>query len=246
METVIDEIADRIYRIATLVPGVGPSGMTFNQFLVAGDEPLLFHTGHRSLFAGVTAAIRKVLPPESIRHIGYSHTEADECGALEDFLALAPAAIPLHTRIGCATWLSDLPALGPKATRAPRPMKDEETLDLGGKTVRLLATPHLPHGWDAALLYEETTQTLFCSDLFVRLGPCEAASSADPLDEALATERTFRSIPITHENARALDRLADRAPARLATMHGPAVARPGAPALRGLAAYLREELARTP
>lgn len=242
MDTVIDEIADRIYRIATLVPGVaGPRGMTFNQFLVAADEPLLFHTGQRSLFAGVTEAIRKVLPPESIRHIGYSHTEADECGALEDFLALAPRATVLHTRIGCATWLSDLPALAP--SRAPRPMKDEETLDLGGKVVRLLATPHLPHGWDAALLYEETTQTLFCSDLFVRLGPGEASSGADPLDEAVATERMFRSIPVSHDNVRALERLAARAPARLATMHGPTVARPGAPALRGLAAFLREDLA---
>jgi hypothetical protein len=131
METQVDEIAAGIYRLATFVPGVGgPAGMTFNQFLVEADEPLLFHCGQRSVFASVSAAVRRVLPLERLRWISYSHAEADECGSLNDWLAAAPQATAAQGGIGCNIWLNDA------AMRPPRALRDGEVIDLGGKRVR--------------------------------------------------------------------------------------------------------------
>ena len=161
MDTTIDEIADQIYRVATFVPD---AGMTFNQVLVVADEPLLFHTGTRSIFGSVTEAVARVLPLEQLRWISFGHVEADECGSLNQWLAAAPQAQVAFGALGCAVSVNDL------ADRPPLPLDDGAVLDLGGKQVRYLATPHVPHGWDAGLLHEETTGTLLCGDLFTQLG----------------------------------------------------------------------------
>ena len=143
METDVTEIADGIYRFSTFVPEIGPTGFTFNQFLVDADEPLLFHTGQRGMFPLVSAAIGRVMPVERLRWITFGHLEADECGAMNHFLAAAPDAQVAHGALGCMVSIDDL------ADRPPRPLGPDEVLDLGGKRIRNLDTPHVPHGWDA-------------------------------------------------------------------------------------------------
>ena len=164
METKVNEIAERIYRLSTFLPTVGPSGFTFNQFLVDADEPLLFHCGQRALFPAVSQAMARLIDLRRLRWIAFSHIEADECGALGEWLDAAPDATVAHGAIGCAIWLND------QAPRPPRALADGEVLDLGGRRARRLDTPHVPHCWDAGLLYEETTGTLFTSDLFTHVG----------------------------------------------------------------------------
>lgn len=165
METRVDEIADGIYRLSTWFPDVAlPAGFTFNQFLVDAEEPLLFHTGQRMLFPLVSAAAARVLRIERLRWITFGHVEADECGSMNLWLAAAPRAEVAHGGLGCLVSLNDM------ADRPPRALSDGEVLDLGGKRVRHLDTPHVPHNWEARVLYEETTQTLLCGDLFTQLG----------------------------------------------------------------------------
>ena len=151
METKVAEIADGIYRLSTYVPDIAPpAGFTFNQFLVLGDEPLMFHTGLRKMFPLNLDALRRILPPDRLRFIAYGHFEADECGAMNEWLAAAPEAQAAHGETGCMVSLNDF------ADRAPRVLKDGEMMDLGrGKRVRFIDTPHIPHGWDAGVLYEE-------------------------------------------------------------------------------------------
>ena len=158
--TTIHEIADGIFRISTCVPGITPDGFTFNQFLVKAEEPLLFHTGPRALFGSVSDAVSRLVPIERLRWVTFGHVEADECGSMNQWLAASPGAQIAHGEVGVMVSLNDL------ADRAPRALKDGETLDLGGKRVRHLDTPHVPHGWEARVLFEETTQTLLCGDLF--------------------------------------------------------------------------------
>ena len=164
METRIDEIAARVYRISTLVKEVAPpAGLTFNQFLVHGDEPLLFHTGPRRMFPLVREAVARVLPPERLRWITFGHYEADECGAMNEWLAVAPNAAVAHGQTACLVSLNDV------ADRAPRVLLDGETIDLGqGQRVRYIDTPHVPHGWEAGVLFEENGGTLLCGDLFTQ------------------------------------------------------------------------------
>ena len=239
MTTQIDEIAPQIFRLAEFVPAANPpSGLTFCEFLIMGDEPLLFHCGHRSRFAGIAAAVAKLMPLERLRWIGYSHAEADESGAVNEWLAAAPQATAFHGSLGCNIWLRDF------ALRPPRALKDGEALDLGGKTVRYLATPHLPHGWDAGLLYEETTGTLFPSDLFAQPGAAPALGNGDILGPALAMEAAARAIPVTPTTGTMLRRLAGLAPRRLALMHGPTYTGDGAAALTALAEHFDEALSR--
>ena len=166
METRINEIADGIYRLSTFVPEIAPpAGFTFNQFLVLGDEPLLFHTGLRKMFPLVRDAVSRLIPPERLRWITFGHYEADECGAMNEWLAVAPQAEVAHGQTGCMVSLNDM------ADRAAALLQDGETIDLGGgKRVRYIDTPHVPHGWEAGVLYEETTGTLLCGDLFTQLG----------------------------------------------------------------------------
>ncbi len=165
METQISEIANGIYRLSTYVPEVAaPAGMTFNQFLILGDEPLLFHTGHRQMFPIIHSAVTRLVDPGKLRWITFGPFEADECGALNEWLAAAPRAEVAHGHTGCLVSLNDM------ADRAPRMLDDGAAIDLGGKRVRYYDTPQTPHGWDAGVLYEETTGTLLCGDLFTQLG----------------------------------------------------------------------------
>ena len=161
--TTVDEVAAGIYRISTPLDAV-PGGFTFNQYLIADEEPLLFHTGLRALFPAVSAAIGRVLPLARLRWIAFSHVEADECGALNQLLAAAPHAAPVCSRVGAMVSVGDL------ADRAPRALADGETLALGQKVVEWHDAPHLPHGWDCGFLSERTTRTLFCGDLFTQPG----------------------------------------------------------------------------
>ena len=160
--TRVDEIADRIHRISVPVPpSEFPGGFTFNQFLIDDDEPLLYHTGLRAMFPLVRDAVASVLPLERLRHIAFSHYEADECGSLNPFLAAAPDAAPLCGEIAAVTSVQDM------ADRPPRVLDDGEALSLGDHTVQWLYTPHVPHAWECGHLFERSTATLFCGDLFL-------------------------------------------------------------------------------
>ena len=230
METTVTEIADRSYRLSTYVADVAPpAGFTFNQFLIDADEPLLFHCGHRAMFPAIGAALSRVMEPDRLRWIAFSHVEADECGAMNQWLAAARAATVVHGGTACMVSLADL------ADRAPRQLADGETLDLGGRRVRFLDTPHVPHGWEAGLIHEETTGTLFCSDLLAHLGDGPATTDADVVGPALAAEAAFRSMSLHPGTGPILRRLAGLAPRRLALMHGSSYTGDGAAALRALA-----------
>lgn len=214
METRIDEIAARIYRLSTFVPDIGPTGFTFNQFLVDADEPLLFHTGLRAIFPSVSSALGTVVPLEKLRWITFGHLEADETGAMNLLLAAAPNAKVAHSAMGCMVSINDL------ADRQPRPLGPDETLDLGSKNVRNIETPHVPHGWDAHLLYEETTGTLLCGDLFSQVGNGPAVTSDSIFEAAMQTEDMFRPTCFTPDTAPTIRKLAELQPTTLAIMHG--------------------------
>lgn len=230
METRITEIADGIYRLSTYVPDIAPpAGFTFNQFLVLGDEPLMFHTGLRKMFGLNRAALARILPPERLRWIAYGHFEADECGAMNEWLAAAPQATAAHGQTGCLVSLNDF------SDRPPRVLADGEVIDLGGKRVRFIDTPHTPHGWDAGVLFEETTGTLLCGDLFTQLGDDRAVTDGDIVGPAIAAEDMFRYAALAPGMGRTIRSLAGLAPRTLALMHGPSFTGDGAAALRALA-----------
>ena len=220
MDTKIDEIANGIYRLSSYASQVAPpAGLTYNVFLILGDEPLLFHTGKRGMFPYVSAAIARVLPPERLRWIAFGHYESDECGAMNEFLAAAPLAEIAHGQTACRVTLNDM------ADRAPRALADGEVIDLGGgKRLRYLDTPHIPHGWEAGVLYEESTGTLLCGDLFTQLGDPPALTSDDIVGPAVAAEDLFRFSSLHPSTGRTTRRLATLAPRMLALMHGPAFA----------------------
>ncbi len=227
--TDVTEIADGIYRISTFVPEIGPTGFTFNQFLVDADEPLLFHTGLRHMFPPVSAAIATVMPVDRLRWIMFGHLEADECGAMNEFLAAAPDAQVAHGALGCMVSIDDL------ADRDPRPLGPDEVLDLGGKRVRNLDTPHVPHGWDAHAIHEETTNTLFCGDLLSQVGQGPAITGDDLVEAAGVAEDMFQATCLTPQTGSTIRALADLAPARLAVMHGSSFEGDSTAALRALA-----------
>lgn len=229
METRVDEIADRIFRFSTHVPDIGPTGFSFNQFLIDADMPLLFHTGPRAMFPSVSAAIATVTPLERLRWITFGHVEADECGAMNLFLAASDTAQVAHGALGCMVSVNDL------ADRAPEPMGPEQVFDLGGKRIRNIDTPHVPHGWDAHVLYEETTGTLLCGDLFTQVGDVPALTDGDLLDAAAAAEDMFGSTCLTPNTAPTIRRLAELEPRTLAIMHGSSYNGDCATALRALA-----------
>jgi flavorubredoxin len=231
METTLDEIADGIYRLSTYVPEIAPpAGFTFNQFLIAADEPLLFHTGPRAMFPLVAEAVAKVVPVESVRWITFGHVESDECGSMNMWLAAAPNSQVAHGGLGCMVSLDDM------CDRPPRPLEDGEVIDLGGKRVRHIDTPHVPHGWEARVLFEETTGTLLCGDLFSHLGGQDVALTTDDLvDPAVAAEDIFRSSCMAPDTADVMRRLGDLAPTTLAVMHGSSFSGDGGKALYDLA-----------
>jgi flavorubredoxin len=231
METRISEIADGIFRLSTFVPGIAPpAGFTFNQFLIFGDEPLLFHTGLRKMFPLTRDAVRRVLPPERLRWIAFGHFEADECGAMNEWLAAAPQAQLAHGQTGCMVSLNDW------ADRAPHVLADGETIDLGnGKRVRYIDTPHTPHGWDAGVMFEESTRTLMCGDLFTQLGDGPARTDSDVVGPAIAAEDMFKYSSLNPDMGSTIRGLTKLAPRTLALMHGPSFSGDGAAALRTLA-----------
>jgi flavorubredoxin len=228
--TNLDEIAPGIYRLSTVVPDIGPSGFTFNQFLLDDEEPLLFHTGHRSMFPSIRDAIERVMPVERLRWITFGHVESDECGAMNEFLAAAPQAEVAHGALGCLVSLNEM------ADRPPRPLGDGEVIDLGTKRVRHIDTPHVPHGWEARVLYEETTGTLLCGDLFTHLGDGPALVTGDIVGPAMEAEALFRSSSLAPDTATVMRRLGELAPTTLALMHGSSFSGDGAAALDDLAA----------
>lgn len=228
METRISEIADGIYRLSTFIREVEPGGLAFNQFLIAGEEPLLFHTGMRTLFPQLREAVAKLIKPETLRWIGFGHYEADECGSMNDWLALAPRAEIAHGMTAVGVSLND------QAIRAPRALADGETIDLGGKRVRYLDTPHVPHGWEAGLIFEETTGTLLCGDLFTQYGEAPAATDGDIVGPAIAAEDVAGFSALHPTMGATLRRLAGLAPRTLAPMHAPAFRGDGAAALAAL------------
>jgi flavorubredoxin len=231
METKVSEIANGIYRLSTFVPDIAPpAGFTFNQFLVLGDEPLLFHTGLRKMFPLIRPAVSRLMPPERLRWIAFGHYEADECGAMNEWLAVAPNAQVAHGRTGCLVSLNDM------ADRAPRELADGEIIDLGGgKRVRYIDTPHIPHGWEAGVMYEESTRTLMCGDLFTQLGNGPALTEGDVVGPAIAAEDLFHYSSLSPGMGATIRGLSKLAPVTLALMHGPSFAGDGAAALRALA-----------
>ena len=234
METRIDEIGDRIYRISTFIPEVAaPAGFTFNQFLVDAEEPLLFHTGMRQLFPLVSGEIAKVIPLERLRWIAFGHIEADECGAMNEFLAAAPNAQVASGVAGCQLTLND------QCHREPRTLVDGEVLDIGGKTlrreVRQINTPHVPHNWEAQVMFEQETGTLLCGDLFTHIGPGEPVVGDDLVERALDTEAVFRATSSLAATTATLRKLSELQPTTLAIMHGSSFSGDGGAALRALA-----------
>jgi flavorubredoxin len=229
VETKVNEIADRVFRLSTFIPQVEPGGLGFNQFLIRGEQSLLFHTGMRGLFPLVREAVSKIIAPETLRWISFGHYEADECGAMNEWLAIAPQAQVTHGMIGVGVSLND------QADRAPHRLQHDEVLDLGGKRVRYLDTPHVPHGWDAGLMYEETTGTLLSGDLFTQYGEHAAATESDIVDAAIAGEDIAGYSALNPAMGATLRKLAGLKPRTLALMHGPAYTGDGAAALNALA-----------
>jgi flavorubredoxin len=230
--TNIHEIADGIYRINTpiSIPGV-PERFSFNQYLIIDEAPMLFHTGMRLSFPSVSEAIRAVLPIERLRYLGLSHFEADECGALNSFLAAAPQAVPVCSTVAAMTSVGDF------ADRAPRALLDGEELALGRHTMRWFDTPHVPHAWECGLMLDVTTRTFFCGDLFTQGGTGEVAlTESDILGPSEAFRSPMDYYAHTPQTAAILERLAAERPTTLACMHGSAWRGDGARLLRELSA----------
>lgn len=236
MTTKVDEIAPDVYRLSTLVPDIGPSGFTFNQFLVLDEEPLLFHTGHRSMFRSVRDAIERVIPLGRLRWITFGHVESDECGAMNDFLAAAPHAQVAHGAIGCMVSIAEM------ADRPPRALSDGEIIETGSKRFRHIDTPHVPHGWEARVLYEETTATLLCGDLFTHLGDGPPVTDGDIVAPAVQAEDLFAASSLAPSTPATLQRLSELAPRTLALMHGSSYAGDCSAALQALASDYRRRI----
>jgi flavorubredoxin len=228
--TNVHEIADGIYRINTPIDFPDGQGFSFNQYLVVDDEPLLWHTGPRRMFPLVSEAIAAVLPIERLRYIGLSHFEADECGAMNELLAVAPAAVPICSQVAANVSVTDV------ADRAPRALADGEQLVLGRHSLQWFDTPHVPHGWDCGLLMETSSGTFLCGDLFTQPGHGDQALTDGDI---LGPSEAFRqpSDYYTHapQTTATLLRLAQQKPRTLACMHGSAWRGDGGALLRHLA-----------
>ncbi len=228
--TNVHEIADGIYRINTPVDLPGGLAFSFNQYLVLDDEPLLFHMGPRQLFPLVREAVVSLMPIEGLRYVALSHTESDECGSINQWLAAAPAAVPVCSQIGAMVSINDM------ADRPARALADGEQLVLGGHTLQWLDTPHVPHGWDCGLMMDASTSTLFCGDLFTQPGRGEQALvESDILGPSEAFRQPMDYYAHAPHTAATLERLARLNPHTLACMHGSAWRGDGGALLRRLA-----------
>lgn len=231
--TNVHEIAERIYRINTPVVFDNGVGFSFNQYLIEDDEPLLFHTGPRKMFPLVLEAVNSIMPANRLRHIAFSHVEADECGSLNEWLAAVPQATPLCGAVAAMVSIEDL------ADRSPRGLQDNELVSLGNRQVRWLDAPHLPHAWECGFLIEETTGTLLCGDLFTQAGTeLPALTEGDILAPSEAFRHEMDYFSHTKNAAALLERLALTEPKTLACMHGSAWSGDGAKLLRALAAEI--------
>lgn len=233
--TDVQEIAAGVYRISTPAPPEAiPGGLTFNQFLLLDDEPLLFHTGPRRMFEATRDAVRKVLPLDRLRHVAFSHFEADECGSLNEWLAAAPHALPLCGQLAALVSVADV------ADRAPRALADGEALAIGRRRVRWVDTPHLPHGMECGYLFDETDRVLLCGDLFSQPGASTAAlteSAAEIWEPSEAMRQAFPYAPVRDAGA-VVEKLARLEPQLLACMHGASYRGDGAALLRRLGSAL--------
>jgi flavorubredoxin len=237
----VSEIAPDLFRISIYVPDFD---LQFNQFLVRDEEPLLFHTGPRAMFAQVRDAVAKVLDPATVRWIGFSHFESDECGSLPEWQQLAPQSTAVCSVVGKLVSVDDCMALRPALG-----MTDGQVLDTGKYRYRFLSTPHVPHCWEAGLLFEETQRTLLCSDLFHQNGDVEATTQSDVVGRSRQVLVEYQQGPLANYlpystlTDPTLKRLAELQPKTLATMHGSAYVGDGARALRDLAVMFKEVLA---
>lgn len=234
--TNVHEISDGVFRLSTLVPDAAPGGFTFNQFLIRSDEPVLFHTGPRQMFPLVSDALAKVVPLETLRWITFGHVESDECGAMNLLLDAAPHGTVVFNPLGCDVSLNDL------CDRPPEIREDAAAFDTGGHVLSIHTTPHVPHGWEAQVLFDETTRTLFCGDLFGQVGDGPAIIHDDVVGPALDAEDMFHSTALTPTTPTTIRRLADLEPRTLALMHGPSFVGDCTQALRDLADAYEQRL----
>ncbi|HET9848459.1 MAG TPA: MBL fold metallo-hydrolase [Candidatus Dormibacteraeota bacterium] len=233
--TQVDEITDQIYRVSTFVPGIAePAGFTFNQYLIGAEEPLLFHCGPRKMFPLISAALATIMPLERLRWISFGHVEADECGSMNLWLGAAPRAQVVHGHTACLVSLNDL------ADRPPRALANGEVIDLGGRRVRYIDTPHVPHAWESGLIYEETTGTLFCGDLFAHVGQGPALTGDSIVEAAITAEEMFQATALTPATGPTIRMLASLKPSCLAVMHGSCYEGDCAAALLQLARYYEQ------
>lgn len=231
--TKITEIAPDIFRISTFFEAFN---IQFCQFLVRGDEPLLFHTGMRGIFPVVKDAVASLMDPSKLRWLGFSHFEADECGALNEWMSIAPNAVPVCSLVGKMVSVDDF--VGNDRSKG---MTDGEVLETGSHRFRFIATPHVPHCWEAGFMYEETNGVLFCSDLFHQNGDTEPLTTSDVVESARDTIVEYQKgplanyMPYTKSTDGELKRLAELKPKVLAAMHGSAFEGDGAQALNDYA-----------
>lgn len=235
----ITEIAPDVFRLSLFVP---EANLQFNQFLVRDDEPLLFHTGMRAIFPQVREAVGKIIDPATLRHISFSHFEADECGSLNEWFAVAPNAEAVCSFVGAVVSVNDF------TSRPARGMSDGETFSTGKYSFRFIQTPHLPHCWEAGLLFEETNRTLFSSDLFTREGEMQPLTEESIIEQTRETFLSYDATPLagymqyTKQTETNLQKLIALEPKTIAAMHGSSFVGDGAQALRDLGEVMREIL----
>jgi flavorubredoxin len=234
---VIDEIAPDVFRICLYEPALD---MQFNHFLVRDDAPLLFHTGYRRAFGALREAVATLIDPAKLRWVGWSHFESDECGALNEWLRVAPHAEPVCSFVGKVVNVDDF------SIRPARGLGRDDVIDTGRHRFRYISSPHLPHGWDAGVMFEETDRTLLCSDLFHHFGDGAAVTEGDILGPVRDAMRKMQSgpligyMPYTCHTEPLLRRLAELKPRTLAVMHGSSYVGDGGKALCELAGLVRE------
>ena len=235
--TQIDEIASDLFRISVYVPELD---MQFNHFLVRDEEPLLFHAGLKAMFPALRDAVATLIDPVNLRFVAWSHFESDECGALNEWLQIAPRALPVCTLVGKIVSVDDF------SLRPARGMAPEDVLSTGKYRYRFYPSPHIPHGWDAGVFFEETRKTLFCSDLFHHFGNVVPVTSSDLLEPTRQAMRQMQDgplagyMPYTRHTEGVLRSLAELKPATLAVMHGSSFSGPGELLLSGLAGVIKE------
>jgi flavorubredoxin len=238
-EAVVTEIGPNLYRLSIYAPDFN---LQFNHFLVRDDEPLLYHAGLKGMFGPLREAVARVMDPAQLRWIGFSHFESDECGGINEWLALAPNAQPVCSDVGAMVSVNDF------ALRPARALADGESFSTGEHRFRLCRTPHLPHGWDASVLFEETGKTLFCSDLFHQVGEADPLTTTDIVGRSVEALKEYQGgiladyAPYTHKTAGLFEKLAALNPERLAVMHGSSFEGDGAAALADLSVGFREVL----